>query len=274
MNHTLRFKISRLSRVTFIVLSMKREPFVEILKSDFEKRRKRNTAYSLRSFSRDLEVDASNLSKILSYQKAIGKKLRLKLATKIGFSELDMESFELKCGNEIEDAKYASHALDVFELVSRSYHYVILELFKMPDFDGDPKSIASMIGITQKEAKEALIRLKQVGLIKELGDGQLVPADNSSSNLVGQSTSRSHREQQKEILESAIDALDEIPIEQRSQSSMTMAIDSSKLAEARDLIKTFRRKMGRLLSNSPDLDKVYQLSIALYPVSKSAKELK
>ncbi len=251
---------------------MKTEPLIEILKSDFEKRRKRNKAYSLRSFSRDLKIDASNLSKLLSYQKSLGTKLKQKLASQIGFSESDYKAFSPDPGFDISNAGYKDHVLEVFETISKSYHYVILELFKISSFDGTPAAISNMLGLTRKEAKEALQRLLRVGLLETKSSGKLSPVDHSSSSILAQATSRSHREQQKEILEGAIDALEKTPVEKRSQTSMTMAVDSSKLAEAREVIQEFRRKMGRLMSQSENLDQVYQLSISLYPVLQTKKE--
>lgn len=50
---------------------MQNDPLVEILKKSFEKRRLKNSSYSLHAYSRDLELDVSNLSKILKYQKKI-----------------------------------------------------------------------------------------------------------------------------------------------------------------------------------------------------------
>lgn len=81
-------------------------------------------------------------------------------------------------------------------------------------------------------------------------------------------TSKAHREHQKQILEGAIDALENTSIEVRSQSSMTIAIDTNNLDAAKELIKNFRREMGRLLSSSSQLDEVYQLSISLYPLTE------
>ncbi|MES2855974.1 MAG: DUF4423 domain-containing protein [Bdellovibrionota bacterium] len=247
---------------------MKRDPFVEILKSEFKRKRLRNQAYSLRSFSRDLEIDASNLSKILSYQKLPGMRMKQKLASRIGLSPADLE---LCTSAKVKDGDYSGHSLQTFEVIAGWQHYAILELLKLKDFDPSPKQMAARLGIDSAEIVKSLKRLRAVGLIEET-DGKLKAAESSSSSILSTVTSKAHRDQQKEILAGAIEALDATPIEHRSQSSMTFAVDVDKLDEARDLIKSFRRSMGRLLSESENLTQVYQLSVSLYPVTKPSSK--
>lgn len=248
---------------------MKRDPLIEILKSELARKKVRNRGYSLRSYSRDLEVDASNLSKILAYRKSLGPALKKRLARKIGLTDQDLENLDVTdSGNgQIADGDYRSHSAETFAVVSGWQHYAILELFKMHDFKPYTAAIATRLGISKKVAAESLARLKSVGLLRAKPDGTLIPVDESSSSTLSGPTSKAHRDQQREILEGAIEALIDVPIERRSQSSMTMAIDTENLEEAKRLIKKFRRQMGRLLSQSDRLDAVYQLSISLYPVT-------
>ena len=58
----------------------KLDPIIEILKKEFEAKKQRNGAYSLRAFARFLEIDPSNLSKIMSYQIIPGERLKRKIA--------------------------------------------------------------------------------------------------------------------------------------------------------------------------------------------------
>ncbi len=259
-------------------LSMKRDPLIEILKTEYSRKKSRNPSYSLRSFSRDLNIDASNLSKLLNYQKDLGIKLKKKLAFKVGLSPLDLEKLEGKLSRKTQDADYSSHQLEIFEVISAWQHYAVLELFKVKSFQASTKaitkSVADHLGLSPEAAKATLQRLLKVGLIKKT-DGRLIASEDSSSSILNTATSKAHQDQQREILEGAIEAMTKTPIENRSQSSMTMAIDSSKLEEAKTLIKTFRRQLGRLMSDSANLDQVYQLSVSLYPVStKSNMESK
>lgn len=249
---------------------MKRDPLIEILKSEFSRKKSRNNAYSLRSYSRDLGIDPSNLSKILNRQKDVGPRLRSNLAKKLGFEISEVDSWLLPASfSKTRDKDYNPHNLEVFQIISGWQHYAILEILKVKDFEPTPRTISKCLELNIDVARESLNRLQKVGLlVVDPKTRRLVPAEMSSSSILNVATSKAHREQQRQILDGAIDALAETPIELRSQSSITMAIDSRKLDEARELVKKFRREMGRLLSASENLDEVYQLSVSLYPVSK------
>ncbi|MDZ4678677.1 MAG: DUF4423 domain-containing protein [Oligoflexia bacterium] len=258
------------SRLSYVV-SMKRDPLVEILRTDFGRKKMRNKSYSLRSYSRDLGVDPSNLSKIINQQKSIGVRLRKTLAKKLGFEVNEIASWLMPAAQEkTSDKEYSQHGVEVFQIVSEWQHYAILELFKLKEFTFSFEEVAQWLGISLNEARKSIKRLQDAGLLKfgqELKEW--LPSESSSSSILSIATSKAHREQQKQILEGGIDALKMVPIEKRSQSSMTMAIDTKKLTEAKQLIKTFRRDMGRLLASGKSLDEVYQLSISLYPVTKN-----
>ncbi len=252
---------------------MKNDPLIEILKKGFDQKKKRNPAYSLRSYSRDLGLDPSNLSKILGYQKEMGARLRLKLGKKLGFEKAEIESWlKPAIHSRTINQDYSEHSLQVFQVVSEWQHYAILEYFKLKGCQQEPKAIAEALGLSLKNIKESLQRLTDSGLLLKTEDGY-EPAEESSSSILNVATSKAHREQQKQILEGAIDALENVPIERRSQSSITMAIDCEKLDEAKELIKNFRRDLGRLLSTSSQLTDVYQLSVSLYPVTKLKNKL-
>lgn len=204
----------------------------------------------------------------------MGKKLKTKLGAKVGLSELEIDSLTItdKSPWAIQDSDYKTHGLELFEVISGWHHYAILELFKLKSFAPNAREISKRLAISEVEAKLALKRLKSLGLLKQDVRGRLVTTEDSSSSTQTVQTSQAHRNQQKEILEGAIEAIEKTPIENRSQSSMTLAIDTKNLDKARLLIKKFRRELCRLLSQSENLDEVYQLSVSLYPVTQKLKK--
>lgn len=247
---------------------MKNDPLIEILNKELIRRKAKNGSYSLRSFSRDLGLDASNLSKILKYQAHLGPSLRQRIGQQLGFENEEIQALlKPNTYEKTTDEHYQNHSLDVFKIVAEWQHYALLEYFKLKKASTNSAVIAKHFGLTKKEIEESLKRLIDVGLLQKSNHGYR-PTEDSSSSILNVATSSAHKQQQTQILEGAIHALKEVPIEERSQSSMTVAIDSKKLSEAKELIKTFRRDLGRLLSKSKELDSVYQISISLYPVTK------
>lgn len=159
-------------------------------------------------------------------------------------------------------------SLDSFELISEWYHYAIFELVALPDFEADSRWIAGRLSITPNEAGIALERLVRLGLIGRDRKGrwrQETPFLTTTANTF---TAGAFRKMQKQVLEKAIRAMDEFPMELRDQTSITMAIDSRKLPEAKERIKKFRRSLYAYLK-SGKLDSVYQLGVSLYPLTKT-----
>lgn len=151
--------------------------------------------------------------------------------------------------------------------ISDWYHYTILELSDLKQFSSDPSWIAKTIGITVSEAKIAVQKLESFGLLKRNKNGQLVKSG-SNTNISGTLDAKAKRSLQREVLEKAIRALDEVPISKRNQTSLTISVDSSKVHEVAELITQFRRSLAALLSDpTADKDSVYNFSFSFYPVA-------
>ena len=75
------------------------------------------------------------------------------------------------------------------------------------------------------------------------------------------------RQAQKALRLKVIESLENDPIEVRSMTSMSMAIDPEKLPEARRLIEEFQEKLSTFLE-SENKERAYQLPISLFPLDK------
>lgn len=81
-------------------------------------------------------------------------------------------------------------------------------------------------------------------------------------------TSASLRKFQKQMLLKAIDAMEDFPLEERDQTSLTIAIDEKDIPKIQNLIKRFRLKLNRELSDSKIKTRVYHFSFSFFPISK------
>jgi uncharacterized protein (TIGR02147 family) len=180
--------------------------------------------------------------------------------------------------NNVTDAHSASLSfrqieLDQFSFIADWYHFAILELVTLPDFDSNVKQIAKDLRISTHESTDAVERLIRLGLLERDTKGRLSNKSGNNTTIGPNIATPATRKQQKQILEKAIDALDTIPIEDRSQTSVTLAIPRAKLDEARKAITDFRRTMTSLLQNpTDDPDSVYQLSVSFYPLTPVSLE--
>lgn len=235
------------------------------LQKQFADRCKKNPRYSLRAFAKNLDIDASSLSQILSGKRKLSKKAIQNICDKLSTSPKELQMFGL-IKNSISDANYLQLDIDTFSVISEWYHYAILELTYVSSFKADPKWIAKKLSITVEETKSAIERLKRLGLLFEENES-LVKSKKLITNNGAVNTSGAHKELQKQVISKALRAVDECPASEKDITSMTMAIDTQNIDKARLLIKKFRRDMCELLEEGEQVQ-VYNLGIQLYPISK------
>ena len=61
--------------------------------------------------------------------------------------------------------------------------------------------------------------------------------------------------------------IDETSIDYRDFSTLAVAIDLNKIPEAKAIIREFRQKMAKLMSEG-ERTEVYELAIQLYPITR------
>ncbi len=253
------------------------------LQAEFAKRCTRNPRYTLSAFARTLGVDKSTLAKILRGQRQIRAKAIRRLGLKLGLNPEKLTQFEeasprknargeIRNRQDEVDKNFARLSLDTFQVISDWYHYAILELMRLPHFTPEFAWIARVLGISPLEVELAVDRLQRLEMIEIHSDGTWKDSTGGHSTTLGNPfTAAAFRNMQNQLLEKAIVALEVVPFDRRSQTSMTMAIDPKRMPEAKKLIDEFRRKMNEFLSpeSEKNLEEVYALTISLFPLSES-----
>lgn len=249
--------------------------FQTYLQTELTERCRANPAYSLRAFARDLDVEPSALSKILNGKRALTEEMRSRFGKRLKLSREQITA--LACADSaaadaggaagVGRADYRRLAEDSFTVLANWYHYAILELTKIDGFESNSAWIARKLGLTRAEASEAIARLKRLGFLEEEANGRLHDVSGNVTTVGHEFTNVAFKNMQRQVLQQALAAL-ETDYNQRDQSSMTMAIDSSKLPQAKQMLKKFRRDLSKFLESGPCRDDVYQLSLSLFPLTK------
>lgn len=252
---------------------------VEILKVSLQKKRTRNPRFSLRAMSRETGIDAGMLSKIFSGKYLPNAATTTKIChalqlttdeTTLVMNSIGQAKFSKQGGTEDDENKPTKSETpkeledSVFEVISNPCHYAIMELTFVSDFKSDTAWIAKRLGITKLETEYAVARLLRLGLLKKT-DGVLVKTNRSLTTKDKSRTTIAHRTHQRALLRAAQQAVEKVPIDQRSTTGMTMAIDLAKIPAAKQLILNFNRQLSELLETG-SRQQVYQLSISLFPL--------
>lgn len=219
----------------------------------FSETRLKNPMYSLRAMARTFNISPSHLSQVLSEKRPITDKFKKKVCGKLGLPTPDGKiQF-----NFIDD--------DNFRLVADWYHFAILSLSKVADCKADARWISRRLGIDYFIAKEAFERLQKLGLIKVKNGkfSQIVDPLHTSNDIPSLAIRMHH----KQNLELAAQKLEDIDINNREFSSITVATSLKKLPLAKKVIRKFKTELYELLESGTK-EHVYTFAMQLFPVSK------
>ncbi len=263
------------------------EEYTDILKSALEERMAANSSYSLRAFARDIGVQASNLSNIFNGKKGLSESKALEICEKLGLSDKESCHFcdlvnlrHAKSNLKRNMAKtrlqeyYTQDQVkivkeDVFKVIADWYHYAILELITVADFQSDAKWIAKKLGITSFQASEAVSRLERLELI-EIVDG-IISSTGIQLETTSGIASKSIKKLNKQLIEKAQIAVTNQNVDERHISTLTAAISSDDVKEYGALIEKFKSEINYLANKknqNKKPDNVYCLAMQFFNLSK------
>ncbi len=256
--------------------------YQHIIKEELARRCERNPRYSIRAFAKALQIDVGALSRVLAGKQIPSHKLAQKLIEAL---ELEPEKSDVFVSS-ISETQGHRHlrrtspffkklqsksvpqdlSIDLYRVIADWYHVAILELTFVEDFESTPRWISKNLGIGQTEARLAIERLLNLGLLATK-NGRLIKTTEQLSTADKHLTTPALKKNQRQFLERAMVSLEEDPIEERSITSMTMAIDPAKLNEAKKMIREFNQTLCQFLESGKQ-KRVYNLGVALCPVQK------
>lgn len=242
----------------------------ELLLDELNERKKKNSAYSLRAFSRDLGVGNTSLSDYLANKRKLSKRNIENIIQSLGLSPatgeiLFQETTRGKKADPSEDIRLLRVLEDDFRLIADWHYFAILNLAKIKKNKACSTWISETLGISEKEAEMALQRLIRLKYI-EVKRGKLVRLTDTVSTT-RDIPSDAIKQHHKGNLHLAEKALFNEPVERREFSSITVAADPNKLKEAADLLMKTKRKIAKMLSQG-NPSEVYTLSMQLFPLTK------
>ncbi len=245
------------------------QEIINRLSKEFTRARGQNPSYSLRAFSKKIGIQVSALSEILNGKRVVSHKMGKRILDGLGTNPV--ESKKIITGIEVRNSEEINLNLEHFKVISDWYYFAILSLAEIEDFSIDPEWISKRLNIQKREAKKAVETLLNLSMLeqdevtgsyKATGIQYKTPSDIASISL------KNHTLQ---TLDLAQESLLNDPIEKRDFSTVTMAIDPSKLNEAKKMIQDFRRRLSKKLE-SGNQKEVYKLAIQLFPLSRDINE--
>jgi uncharacterized protein (TIGR02147 family) len=149
----------------------------------------------------------------------------------------------------------------------------VRELFAIHTLGDDYKQIAKLVSppITPREAQQSVELLKKLGFIIKDASGRYVQVKQSiSTGDVWHSVAI--RQFQIDTFDLAKEALNSVDAKERDVSTLTMSISDERFEILRERIKQFRSELIALVTSDEKPSRVYQLSMALFPLSRKERE--
>lgn len=264
--------------------------YIDILNEQLEARSARNSSYSLRAFARDLEINPSRLSQILSKKKGLSEKGAIDLAFKLGLNERENEYFILSAkaqhARSTKAKKEASKSLSEklsptssptmidlreFEQAHNWYHMALLELVELKDCEHTAQWFAKKLKLKKNIVTNALDRLEKIGwLVLENGIYRASSVASETTNDIPSSTIKKYHE---EILSKAEQSLFIDDVKNREFTNMTLAFSQNQMEEAKMAIRSFQKEFAeKFYPKTQEKDSVYQLSVQLFRLDSNLEK--
>lgn len=257
-----------------------------LLFNEFERRRQKNSRYSIRGFAASLGVSNAYLSLVFSGKRELTKNSAVNFLDKLKWPRPRAKLFlalieyqraptpELKeqAFSEIQDLEeldFLELGQDEFRYLSEPHHFALAELSVVKGFRNNPTWIAKRLGITKQQAVEALGRLSRLKIFND-EKGQLTKK--KVHYRIKDGSSEAIRSFHLSNLKAAQTALKMQGFENRDFSGLTIAINKKKLPEIKELIRNFRSRLNSYSSSMSDKDAVYQLSVQFFRLDKEGEK--
>jgi transcriptional regulator with XRE-family HTH domain len=241
------------------------------LQSELARRCARNTQYSMRAFAMHLDVDHSTLSQWLRGRRPITARSIESLGRRLGLDENTIQRYVDYTGRNEGPCSTTLLSPETVALISDWHHFAILELTRLAEFQADSRWIARVLDISVDEVNVALQRLIRLDLLDMAAADRWVDRSGDATVNIETLGAGAIERQQDQLRRLSLSALRSVPIALREHSTITLAVNSDRLAQAFELTARFRQQLMDLLREGPP-DDVYQIEVAIFPVTTKKRE--
>jgi uncharacterized protein (TIGR02147 family) len=263
------------------------------LRDYYEEQKAGNPAFSYRYFARRAGFNSSGLYKdIVDGRTGITRSLILRFATAMKLSPKQQEYFEIMVyfneAKTVEEKKlyferlmkyHNSKAFRVdasqYEYYSRWYYAAVRELLAIGNYKDDYAAIAQALNpsIRKEQAKKAIEVLKKLGLIRKEKGGNYKAVDKiltTGSDVKSLAIANF----QKSMMDLAKEAIDRHPAEHRNISTVTFSVSKDTFSDIKAELDACRKRILGMVDRSENEDRVCQLNIQLFPLTRIREKRK
>jgi uncharacterized protein (TIGR02147 family) len=262
------------------------------LRDYFEERKSSDRRYSYRELAEAMQIDTSNVHKILNgkahlparchsyaiaYFRFVGRSAEyfILLVTyarerrnsiRNEILEKAMALREIAC-RQIDESHLEQYFRDWWVVAVRSLLEVV-----------DGRAVAGELSkrlvphVNEWDVSKALEVLLALGMVRKASSGRLLPTA-AHVTASGEIKTRAVRHYQEDILALASESVKRFEPHERDISTITMSVDAGAVARIRDVLKECRRQIQIEVDEAKRPDRVMQLCMAYFPLAPHAGDV-
>ena len=236
-----------------------------ILLEEFLTIQARNPRYSMRSYAKKIGISQPAVSEMLSGKRAITKKTAEKIL--LGLDKSPFEISEIMKSEPENKDTFKSLDMETYHLIADWHYYGILSLAETDNFQSSPAWISKRLGISERIATEAIERLLKLDLLERDPKTKKLKPTHEQLEALSEVAKPALKKACRQNIELASAALDETEFIERDFTAITLCFDPDRMAEAKKMIKNFRRNFSKVMESKKKKE-VYKLTIQLFPLTK------
>jgi uncharacterized protein (TIGR02147 family) len=159
--------------------------------------------------------------------------------------------------------------VDQFAYYSKWYNLAIRELACTIDWKEDYGILAEAVSppIKKRQARESVLLLLKLGFLNKGEDGKYFQT-NPAITTGAEVNSLSVREVNRQMAALGVDAISDVPPAQRDMSSLVVGVSEKTYAAIKQEIHDFKSRIVRIVNDDPGSDRVYNINVQLFPLSR------
>lgn len=266
------------------------DDFRKFLNDYFEEQKKLRAAFSHRFFAAKAGFSSSSYClNVIRGRFNLTPKSIEKIAKAMDFEPLQKDYFEaLVQYNQAEQVEKRESAWEKIVQIrkriefthittreqayfSKWYYPVIRELAVSSDWNGDFMKLARMLDpqITTDEARDAIKNLQEWGLLRKVGNHY---EETSQMLDATQIPPMALRQIRREYIQHAIGAVERKAKDERFAAFTTLAMSESSYNYATEVLEEARKKIIARAANDSNVEKIYELMVVAFPMSKKVEK--
>jgi uncharacterized protein (TIGR02147 family) len=263
----------------------------EFIRDYYNEQKVFNSSFSYQYFANKAGFKTKTfIPKVIKGEKALAKRSTLLIAKAMKLTKRETDYFEAMVNfnnavniNEKEyyfqklqflSKRYESSIIrdNQFTYFSQWYYSAVRELVSFVNWENDYRILASSVypKITPKQAEKAVNLLVDLGMIKKMPSGRYIKL-NKTLPINDRITSLANQKFQKQSMELGLLALENVKNEYRDISSLSVSVTEEGFYRIKEEINQFRKKLKGVVNGDEAADRVYQINVQLFPISKIPK---